>query len=58
MEIFYDLADINLDVDIAIPLGLIINELVTNSVKYAFPKAGKERSRLFCTEKVVRYYWS
>lgn len=28
--------DLNLDVDTAIPLGLIINELVTNCYKYAF----------------------
>ena len=26
-----------LDTDIAIPLGLILNELLTNSLKYAFP---------------------
>lgn len=37
VEIFCDVADIRLDVDTAIPLGLIINELVTNSLKYAFP---------------------
>lgn len=37
VEIFYDVEEIKLDVDIAIPLGLIINELVTNSIKHAFP---------------------
>jgi two-component sensor histidine kinase len=29
--------DIALDIDTAIPLGLILNELITNSLKYAFP---------------------
>jgi len=33
-----DIKDILLDVNTAIPCGLIINELVSNSLKYAFPK--------------------
>ncbi|QIP13849.1 hypothetical protein G8759_15135 [Spirosoma aureum] len=36
-----DIADVAFDVSLATPLGLIINEAVTNSLKYAFPKNGK-----------------
>ena len=32
-----DFDDIALDVDVAVPFGLIANELITNSLKYAFP---------------------
>jgi two-component sensor histidine kinase len=32
-----DIGDIQVDINAAIPLGLIINELISNSLKYAFP---------------------
>src|SRR5664280_2636233 len=31
--------DMMLDINTAIPLGLILNELLTNSMKYAFPQS-------------------
>jgi two-component sensor histidine kinase len=34
--------DIYLDIDLAIPVGLILNEAITNSIKYAFDDTGGE----------------
>ncbi|MEY3241999.1 MAG: hypothetical protein RIR11_3438 [Bacteroidota bacterium] len=41
--------DLELDVDTAIPLGLIANELVTNSLKYAFPDGQKGQIEISLT---------
>lgn len=40
-EIKTDLEDVHLDINYAIPCGLILNELITNSWKHAFPNQEK-----------------
>lgn len=37
IKLVIEIDDIAIDVDTAIPLGLIVNELISNSLKYAFP---------------------
>ncbi|MEB2783846.1 tetratricopeptide repeat protein [Algoriphagus persicinus] len=47
-----EMNSLELDVDVAIPIGLIVNELICNSLKYAFPrqKAGQICVRLYQRE--------
>lgn len=40
-----DVVNISLDIDTAVPVGLILNELITNAHKYAFP-TGEGRLRI------------
>jgi two-component sensor histidine kinase len=50
IRLFTDIEHINLDVDTVIPLGLIINELINNSLKYAFKE--KEHGEIYVALKV------
>ena len=40
VKLILDIQDLNLDVDTVVPIGLIVNELISNSLKYAFPNNG------------------
>jgi len=41
VELETDIGDVTLPIDCAIPFGLLVNELVSNSLKHAFKKDGK-----------------
>jgi PAS domain S-box-containing protein len=49
-----DIEDINLNIDTSIPLGLIINELMTNSIKHAFNE-GKGEIKIILRSKWDEY---
>ncbi|MBF0328569.1 MAG: transporter substrate-binding domain-containing protein [Nitrospirae bacterium] len=64
---FIDMEPILLDVNVGVPCGLIVNELVSNSLKYAFPqningnvkvgikKSGKENYILFIEDNGIGF---
>ncbi|GBF37358.1 PAS domain S-box protein [Leptospira johnsonii] len=55
-----DLSSLEVSIERAIPLGLILNELLTNSLKYAFPedRSGKIQIRIFKEEPNIVFSYS
>lgn len=47
ISLVIEMSEIELDVDTAVPIGLITNELITNSIKHAFPN--KEKGQILVT---------
>ncbi len=50
LNITTDVDDIHLDVDTIIPLGLILNELISNALKYAFENVPYPQMRIMLKE--------
>ncbi len=56
MEVSVDMPDLLLDIDTAVPLGLIINELLTNAFKYATSKNNQGEIKIKILEVVRGSY--
>lgn len=50
IELQLDIDDVELEVDTLVPLGLILNELITNVLKYAFPDERKGTLSIYLKE--------
>jgi PAS domain S-box-containing protein len=53
MQLSVDAGDVTLNIESAIPCGLIVTELVTNSIKYAFPE--RNPAELLAQESDVKH---
>lgn len=55
-----DLSSLEVAIEKAIPLGLILNELLTNSLKYAFPedRSGKIQVKISKEEQDILFHYS
>jgi PAS domain S-box-containing protein len=52
---FIDIGQVDLGIDVAVPCGLIINELVANALKHAFPDRRAGEIRVSMTAEPTRY---
>lgn len=51
ISILRDFEPLAFTIDAAVPCGLIVNELITNSIKHAFPKGGTGEIRVSLKQK-------
>lgn len=56
IELKTAIAQLELDVDVMVPLGLILNELISNSLKHAFPNGQKGQLSVSFEEKKEAFY--
>lgn len=56
LEILVKAENVYLNVDTAIPCGLIVNELVSNSLKYAFPEGRTGKIAVSCQKTSEGHY--
>ena len=56
INLVYETVPVYLDIDAAIPCGLLLNEFVTNSLKHAFPAVYRTHSRENTITVIIRQY--
>ncbi len=56
VNIVTEIEGVTLEIALAIPCGLIVNELVTNAIKYAFPAEGKGMIVVALTKETDHQY--
>lgn len=56
VKVLFEMDRLELDVDTAIPIGLIVNELLTNSLKHAFPNKKEGTIRIGLNKRGPQLY--
>lgn len=55
IQLTTQIEDLDLDVDIMVPLGLMLNEMISNALKHAFPKGKRGEISVLFVEKAGSY---